>query len=79
MVEDIALDKDMRDAILKLERRGEETRRRYEQDHRNEPWFREWDAMAESAQATEAADEEEDASLWRDTEVSSAGSRHISA
>jgi hypothetical protein len=72
------LDKDMGDAILKLERRGEDTRRRFEQDHRNEPWFRGWDAMTESAQATEAADEEEGASLWRDTEVSSAGSRHIS-
>ena len=35
------LDKDMRDAILKLERRGEETRRRFEQDHRSEPWFQE--------------------------------------
>jgi ATP-dependent DNA helicase PIF1 len=66
------LDKDMRDAILKLERRGEETRRRFEQDHRNEPWFREWDAMAESAQATEAADED-DASLWCEAEVSDTG------
>jgi ATP-dependent DNA helicase PIF1 len=45
----------MREAIVKLERRGDETRRRFEQDHRNEPWFREWDAMAEAAQATEAA------------------------
>jgi hypothetical protein len=63
------LDKEMREAIVKLERRGDETRRRFEQDHRNEPWFREWDAMAEAAQATEAADEKEDASLWCDTEV----------
>ncbi|KAK4097204.1 hypothetical protein N658DRAFT_500666 [Parathielavia hyrcaniae] len=61
------LDKDMRDAILKLERRGEETRRRFEQDHRHKTWFQEWDAMAESAQATEATDEEEDASLWSET------------
>ncbi|KAH6838542.1 hypothetical protein B0I37DRAFT_419475 [Chaetomium sp. MPI-CAGE-AT-0009] len=30
------LDKDMRDGILKLERRGEETRRQFEQDHRHE-------------------------------------------
>jgi hypothetical protein len=57
------LDKDMREAILKLERRGEETRRRFEEDHRHESWFQEWDAMAESAQATEAADEEAGASL----------------
>ena len=61
------LEKDMRVAILKLEGRGEETRRRFAQDHRHETWFREWDAMAESAQATEAGDEEEDASLWCDT------------
>jgi hypothetical protein len=54
------LGKDMGDAIPGLERRGEETRRRFEQDHRNEPWFREWVAMVESAQATEAADEVED-------------------
>jgi hypothetical protein len=54
------LDKDMRDAILKLERRGEETRRRFEENHRHEPWFQEWDVMPESAQAAEAADEDED-------------------
>ncbi|EAQ88761.1 hypothetical protein CHGG_05380 [Chaetomium globosum CBS 148.51] len=42
------LDKDMREAILKLERRGEETRRRFEQDHRHESWFQEWAAMPES-------------------------------
>jgi hypothetical protein len=60
------LDEDMREAIVKLERRGEETRRRFEHDHRNEAWFRAWDAMSESAQATDAADEE-DASLWSDT------------
>jgi ATP-dependent DNA helicase PIF1 len=59
------LDKEMRDAILKLERRGEETRRRFEEGHRHEPWLQEWDAMAESAQATEAVDEE-DAPLWND-------------
>jgi hypothetical protein len=59
------LDKDMRDAIPKLERRGEETRRRFEQDHRHETWFQEWDAMVESGQATEATDED-DASLWCD-------------
>ena len=56
------LDKDMRAAIVKLERQGEETRRRFEQDHRHESWFQEWDVMAESAQI-EAADEGAGASL----------------
>jgi hypothetical protein len=37
------LDEDMREAIVKLERRGEETRRRFEHDHRNEAWFLAWD------------------------------------
>ncbi|EAQ90120.1 predicted protein [Chaetomium globosum CBS 148.51] len=63
------LDKDMRDAILKLERQGEETRRRFEQDHRHEPWFQEWAAMPESGQGTET-DDVEDAALWRDPGVS---------
>jgi hypothetical protein len=31
----------MREAILKLERRGEETRRRFEQDYGHESWFQE--------------------------------------
>ena len=53
------LDKDMREAILKLERRGEKTRRRVGQDHGNEPWFREWDAMPESVQTAENADKED--------------------
>ncbi|EAQ93239.1 predicted protein [Chaetomium globosum CBS 148.51] len=63
------LDKDMREAIVKLERRGEETRRRFEQDHRHESWFQEWDAMPESGQGTET-DDVEDAALWRDPGVS---------
>jgi hypothetical protein len=41
------LDKDMREAILKLERWGEETRRRFEQDHGHESWFREWNTMTD--------------------------------
>jgi ATP-dependent DNA helicase PIF1 len=52
----------MRDAVLRLERLGDETRRRFERDHRHETWFQKWDAIAESAQVAEAADEE-DASL----------------
>jgi hypothetical protein len=57
------LAQDMRDAIVKLERRGDEIRRRFERDHRHMTWFREWDSMAETVQATEATDEEA-ASLW---------------
>ncbi|EAQ84297.1 predicted protein [Chaetomium globosum CBS 148.51] len=56
-------------AILKLEQRGEETRRRFEQDHRHESWFQEWEAMPESGQGTET-DDVEDAALWRDPGVS---------
>ena len=67
------LDKDMRDAILELERRGEETRRRFEHDHRHESWFQEWDAMPESGQGGET-DDVEDALLWRDPGVSEPGS-----
>jgi ATP-dependent DNA helicase PIF1 len=53
------LDKDMRDAILKLERRDEETRQRFEREHSHKTWFQEWNAMAEAAQATEAIEEED--------------------
>jgi hypothetical protein len=60
------LDKDMREAIVKLERRGDDTRRRFERDHRHMTWFQEWAAIPETAQATDAVDEE-DASLWCDT------------
>ena len=57
------LDRDMRDAVLKLERLGDETRRRFERDHRQEGWFQDWNAMPDSILASEFADEE-DASLW---------------
>jgi hypothetical protein len=67
------LAEDMREAVLRLERLGDETRRRFEQGHRNEAWFQEWDAMPESAPATEAADVE-DAGLWCDTGISELGS-----
>ncbi len=67
------LAEDMRDAVLRLERLGDETRRRFEQGHRNEAWFQEWDAMPESAPAIEAADVE-DAGLWSDNGVSELGS-----
>ena len=70
------LDEEMREATLKLEKRGEGTSRRFEQDHRHKSWFQEWDAMDESAQATEATDEEEDTSVWCDTEAPNGGSQH---
>ncbi|AEO59421.1 hypothetical protein MYCTH_2307709 [Thermothelomyces thermophilus ATCC 42464] len=60
------LDKDMREAVLRLEKLGDESRRRFERNHRHETWFQEWDAMAESAQDAEAVDED-DASLWSET------------
>jgi hypothetical protein len=44
------LDSDMRAAVVKLERLGDEIRRRFERDHGHETWFQEWDAMPESAQ-----------------------------
>jgi len=63
------LDGDMRDAVLKLEKLGEETRQRFAREHNHETWFQEWDAMPESLSGTEIVDEE-DASLWCDPEVS---------
>jgi len=56
------LDREMKGAVLKLERLGEETRRRFEQDYRHEQWFRDWNDIPEAVSASEAADEE-DASL----------------
>jgi hypothetical protein len=43
----------MKDAVLKLESLGDETRRRFEWEHSRETWFGGWDAMPESARATE--------------------------
>ncbi|KAK3363994.1 hypothetical protein B0T25DRAFT_562974 [Lasiosphaeria hispida] len=63
------LDRDIRDAVLKLERLGDETRGRFEQDYRYKTWFQDWDAMLESISTSEIA-EEEDSSLWCDAEVS---------
>jgi ATP-dependent DNA helicase PIF1 len=33
------LDKDVREAVLRFERLGDKTRRRFERDHRHETWF----------------------------------------
>ncbi|KAL2200129.1 transcription factor/nuclear export subunit protein 2-domain-containing protein [Corynascus similis CBS 632.67] len=45
----------MKDGILKLERRGEKTRQQFEQGHRHESWFQEWDATAESTLGRQAS------------------------
>lgn len=63
------LDGDMKDAVLKLERLGDEIRQRFEQDHKHDWCFQDWHAMAESTRATEVADEE-DTSLWCDSDAS---------
>jgi hypothetical protein len=59
------LDRDMKDAVLTLERLGEDTRRWFERDCRHEQWFQDWNAILEVVSATEPVDEE-DASLWCD-------------
>ncbi|KAF6528270.1 hypothetical protein HZS61_008572 [Fusarium oxysporum f. sp. conglutinans] len=61
------LDRQMRDGVYKLERLGGETRLRFEHDYRHESWFQDWDAIAESTSVTEV-DEEDDTSLWCDSE-----------
>ena len=60
------LAENMTNAALKLERLGDETRRRFEQDHRHEGWFQDWNAMPESTPVSEFAGEE-DGSLWCDS------------
>jgi len=62
------LDQSIREAVLKLEKLGDATRERFEQDYRRESWFQDWDAMPESTLETEVGDEE-DASLWGDSDV----------
>src|SRR5438552_7310976 len=62
------LDRSMRDAVLKLERLGDETRQRFERDCRHERWFHDWDAMPESTSRTEVTDEE-DGCVWCDSEM----------
>ena len=57
------LDRAMREAVLKLERLGDETRQHFERDHRHERWFQDWNAISESTLATPVTDEE-DTSLW---------------
>ena len=56
------LDEDMREAVLQLEKLGDETRQSFKQDYRHESWFQEWDAMVEASAATEAANEDDNCS-----------------
>jgi hypothetical protein len=63
------LDKDMREAVVRLESLGDVTRRCFERDHGHKSWFRDWNAMPESTSAAEIANEDE-ASLWCDSEDS---------
>ena len=58
-----ALDKDMRDAVSKLESLGDKTRQRFEQDYNGEAWFAVWKGMTEPNPQTAATDQE-DISLW---------------
>ena len=63
----------MRDAIVKLERLGDETRRDFEGGHRGEAWFQKWQAMpepAQASQATEAGVEEEVTKMKKKAELS---------
>jgi hypothetical protein len=41
----------MRDAVLGLERLGDETRRCFERDHRHSSWFQDWEAIPECISA----------------------------
>jgi hypothetical protein len=43
------LDGDMREAVERLERRGEETRERFRREHGHKSWFTAWDAIEEAA------------------------------
>ncbi|KAL6406058.1 hypothetical protein AUP68_10619 [Ilyonectria robusta] len=67
------LDGQMREAVYKLERLGDETRQRFERDHTHESWFQDWDAIPDSTSVTEV-DEEDDTSLWCDSKDSKAQS-----
>lgn len=59
------LDSDMRQAVLRLEKLGDETRRRFERDQGQKSRFRDWDAMPESAPVAEVDDD--DGTLWSDS------------
>ncbi|KAK7928472.1 hypothetical protein PG985_005470 [Apiospora marii] len=61
------LDGEMREAVARLERRGDETRERFRREHGQTAWFAAWDAI-EEAPATAAAGRggaaEEDTAVW---------------
>ncbi len=50
------IDSGIKDAVAKLEKLGDETRRAFEAGHRHEAWFQKWQSMPESAPAAEAGD-----------------------
>ena len=66
------LDEEMRAAVLRLERLGDETRQSFEQDHSSESWFQEWDAMMEADMLDNVADDD-DTLLWDNSEDSELG------
>jgi len=57
----------MRQAVVRLEKLGVETRRRFERDHGDKSWFQDWYAMPESVPL--AAGDDEEGSLWTDSET----------
>jgi hypothetical protein len=59
------LDKDMRDAVSKLESLGDDTKQRFEQDYNSEAWFAAWKAMTEpNTHPQNATADQEDNSSW---------------
>ena len=44
IVSENILDRDMKNAVARLERQGDETKERFRREHRQESWFAAWDA-----------------------------------
>ncbi|KAH6950285.1 hypothetical protein BKA56DRAFT_506571, partial [Ilyonectria sp. MPI-CAGE-AT-0026] len=65
------LDRQIRDAVYKLERLGDEIKQRFKRDYRYKRWFQDWDAMTESTSVTKVGDKDS-SSLWCDSEDSDA-------
>ena len=59
----------MRQAVLRLEKLGDESRRRFERDQGQKSWFRDWDAMPESSPVAEVDDEKAPSGATRDFRV----------
>ena len=58
------MDRDIRDAVLRLERIGEETRRCFKRDYRCDSWFEDWDAMPETTRGADALEDKKRIRLW---------------